>query len=109
MQRRSWLCSEVKRGGMRLRRKLRHNQHEYRHPFPSQTQRRSWLVRTGGKVKRGGVRLRRKLRDNERLLVVAISSMLMSVSHTALRPVLPLFAKVLKLNISIMTAGSMTC
>lgn len=57
-------------------------------------QRRGWLLRTGGAVRRGAVRLRRKLRDNERLLIVAGSSLLMSASHTALRPVLPLFAKV---------------
>ena len=30
---------------------------------------------------------------NERLLVVAASTMIMSLSHTALRPVLPVFAK----------------
>ena len=34
------------------------------------------------------------LLDNERLLVVAASTMIMSLSHTALRPVLPVFAKV---------------
>ena len=34
------------------------------------------------------------LMDNERLLVVAASTMIMSLSHTALRPVLPVFAKV---------------
>ena len=32
--------------------------------------------------------------ENERLLVVAASTMIMSISHTALRPVLPVFAKV---------------
>ena len=32
--------------------------------------------------------------ENERLLVVAASTMIMSLSHTALRPVLPVFAKV---------------
>ena len=31
--------------------------------------------------------------ENERLLVVAASTMIMSISHTALRPVLPVFAK----------------
>lgn len=59
------------------------------------TQGRSWVVRTGGAARRAAVKLQRRLRDNERLVVVAVSSMLMSVSHTALRPVLPLFAKVL--------------
>jgi hypothetical protein len=54
---------------------------------------RSWAVRTGGAARRAAVKLQRLLRDNERLLVVAVSSMLMSASHTALRPVLPLFAK----------------
>ena len=34
------------------------------------------------------------LAENERLLVVAASTMIMSLSHTALRPVLPVFAKV---------------
>ena len=51
-------------------------------------------MRTGGAARRAAVKLQRRLRDNERLLVVAVSSMLMSASHTALRPVLPLFAKV---------------
>lgn len=32
--------------------------------------------------------------ENERLLVVAGSTMICSLSHTALRPVLPVFAKV---------------
>ena len=36
----------------------------------------------------------RFLVENERLLVVAASTMIMSLSHTALRPVLPVFAKV---------------
>jgi hypothetical protein len=35
----------------------------------------------------------RFLLENERLLVVAASTMIMSLSHTALRPVLPVFAK----------------
>ena len=62
--------------------------------FTSALQGRSWAVRTGGAARRAAVKLQRRLRDNERLLVVAVSSMLMSASHTALRPVLPLFAKV---------------
>lgn len=57
-------------------------------------QRRGQVVRMGRAIRRGTVQLRRKLRDNERLLIVAGSSLLMSVSHTALRPVLPFFAKV---------------
>jgi hypothetical protein len=65
--------------------------HDSSHPA---LQGRSWVVRTGGAARRAAVKLQRRLRDNERLLVVAVSSMLMSVSHTALRPVLPLFAKV---------------
>lgn len=40
------------------------------------------------------LRMGRFLGDNERLLVVAASTMIMSLSHTALRPVLPVFAKV---------------
>ena len=40
------------------------------------------------------LRVGRFLVDNERLLVVAASTMIMSLSHTALRPVLPVFAKV---------------
>lgn len=32
--------------------------------------------------------------ENEKLIVVAASTLLMSLSHTALRPVLPVFAKV---------------
>ncbi len=40
------------------------------------------------------VRVLRFLGENERLLVVAASTMIMSLSHTALRPVLPTFAKV---------------
>ncbi len=36
------------------------------------------------------------LLENEKLLVVAASTMIMSISHTALRPVLPVFAKVNK-------------
>ena len=39
-------------------------------------------------------RMGRFLVENERLLVVAASTMIMSLSHTALRPVLPVFAKV---------------
>ena len=39
-------------------------------------------------------RIGRFLAENERLLVVAASTMIMSLSHTALRPVLPVFAKV---------------
>ncbi len=58
------------------------------------TQPRSNLVRAAGKVKRGIVKLQRWVRANERLLIVAASSCIMSVSHTALRPVLPVFAKV---------------
>ena len=46
-----------------------------------------------GKVKRGTIKLQRWVRANERLLIVAASSCIMSVSHTALRPVLPVFAK----------------
>ena len=34
------------------------------------------------------------LASNERLLIVAASTFLCSLSHTALRPVLPVFAKV---------------
>lgn len=34
------------------------------------------------------------LAENEKLLVVAASTCIMSLSHTALRPVLPVFAKV---------------
>ncbi len=40
------------------------------------------------------VRVAKFLAENERLLVVAASTMIMSLSHTALRPVLPTFAKV---------------
>lgn len=40
------------------------------------------------------MRFARFLVENERLLVVAASTMIMSLSHTALRPVLPVFAKV---------------
>ena len=47
-----------------------------------------------GKVKRGIIKVQRWVRANERLLIVAASSCIMSVSHTALRPVLPVFAKV---------------
>ena len=47
-----------------------------------------------GKVRRGVIRLQRAVRANEKLLIVAASSCIMSVSHTALRPVLPVFAKV---------------
>ena len=50
-------------------------------------QQRDWLWRTGGAA-------RRKLRENKRLLVVAVSSALMSASQAALRPIMPLFAKV---------------
>lgn len=39
-------------------------------------------------------KLLRFLAENERLFVVGASTMIMSLSHTALRPVLPLFAKV---------------
>ncbi|BDA45298.1 probable quinolone resistance protein NorA at N-terminal half [Coccomyxa sp. Obi] len=39
------------------------------------------------------VRVLKFLAENERLLVVAASTMIMSLSHTALRPVLPTFAK----------------
>lgn len=42
------------------------------------------------------VRVAKFLAENERLLVVAASTMIMSLSHTALRPVLPTFAKVRK-------------
>ncbi|KAK9816596.1 hypothetical protein WJX72_002485 [[Myrmecia] bisecta] len=38
-------------------------------------------------------RASRFLVDNERLLIVAASTLLCSISHTALRPVLPVFAK----------------
>ncbi len=38
-------------------------------------------------------RLASWLTANERLLVVAASTCIMSISHTALRPVLPVFAK----------------
>ncbi len=55
---------------------------------------RSDLLRLAGKAKRGVVKLQRWVRANERLLIVAASSCIMSVSHTALRPVLPVFAKV---------------
>jgi hypothetical protein len=40
------------------------------------------------------IRIAKFLAENERLLVVAASTMIMSLSHTALRPVLPVFAKV---------------
>lgn len=39
------------------------------------------------------VRVGKFLAENERLLVVAASTMIMSLSHTALRPVLPVYAK----------------
>ena len=55
---------------------------------------RSDLLRLAGKAKRGVIKLQRWVRANERLLIVAASSCIMSVSHTALRPVLPVFAKV---------------
>ncbi len=42
---------------------------------------------------RAVVRVARYLKENEYLLVVAASTMIMSLSHTALRPVLPVFAK----------------
>lgn len=45
------------------------------------------------------LRLGRVLVENERLLVVAASTMIMSLSHTALRPVLPVFAKVRALRL----------
>ncbi len=62
-------------------------------PALSCVQPRSNLLRVAGKVKRGIVKLQRWVRANERLLIVAASSCIMSVSHTALRPVLPVFAK----------------
>ena len=40
------------------------------------------------------LRVLKFLAENERLLVVAASTCIMSLSHTALRPVLPVFAKV---------------
>jgi len=49
-----------------------------------------WLQDTVG---RAVVRVARYLKENEYLLVVAASTMIMSLSHTALRPVLPVFAK----------------
>jgi len=39
------------------------------------------------------LRVGKFLAENERLLVVAASTMIMSLSHTALRPVLPVYAK----------------
>jgi hypothetical protein len=44
--------------------------------------------------------------ENERLLVVAGSTMICSLSHTALRPVLPVFAKVCSrlCRVSVITA-----
>ena len=45
-------------------------------------------------VAAAAARMGRFLMENERLLVVAASTMIMSLSHTALRPVLPVFAKV---------------
>ena len=45
-------------------------------------------------VGRALVQVARYLKENEYLLVVAASTMIMSLSHTALRPVLPVFAKV---------------
>lgn len=44
------------------------------------------------------VRVAKFLAENERLLVVAASTMIMSLSHTALRPVLPTFAKVHRIH-----------
>ncbi|KAK9819267.1 hypothetical protein WJX81_001189 [Elliptochloris bilobata] len=44
-------------------------------------------------VGRALVQVARYLKENEYLLVVAASTMIMSLSHTALRPVLPVFAK----------------
>lgn len=49
-------------------------------------------------VGRAVVRVARYLKENEYLLVVAASTMIMSLSHTALRPVLPVFAKVRSLG-----------
>lgn len=43
------------------------------------------------------MRVGKFLAENERLLVVAASTVIMSLSHTALRPVLPVFAKVVPL------------
>ncbi len=39
-------------------------------------------------------KLRAVITANERLLVVAASTLIMSISHTSLRPVLPMYAKV---------------
>ena len=50
-------------------------------------------MRIQGGVNDVAGRLVRFLAANERLLVVAASTMIMSLSHTALRPVLPVFAK----------------
>ncbi len=44
------------------------------------------------------MRVARYLKENEYLLVVAASTMIMSLSHTALRPVLPVFAKARRNN-----------
>ena len=52
------------------------------------------MLRVAGKLRRGVVRLQRAGRANEKLLIVAASSCIMSISHTALRPVLPVFAQV---------------
>ena len=52
-----------------------------------------------GKMRRGVVRLQRAVRANEKLLIVAASSCIMSISHTALRPVLPVFAKVRNIHL----------
>ena len=54
-------------------------------------------------VGRALVQVARYLKENEYLLVVAASTMIMSLSHTALRPVLPVFAKVrLRLSVQAM-------
>ena len=55
---------------------------------------RSGPLKLAGTVRRGVVGLQRAVRANEKLLIVAASSCIMSISHTALRPVLPVFAKV---------------
>ena len=54
-------------------------------------------------------RVGRFLLDNERLLVVAASTMIMSLSHTALRPVLPVFAKVSPACLSIVLTVRLVC
>ena len=52
------------------------------------------------------LQIARFLVDNERLFVVAASTMIMSTSHTALRPVLPVFAKVRNL---LLCTPTMSC